>query len=258
MSDARTELRAAYDLGLRAVRGVLPSTALATLQEEHAERQRRTLAVLPAADQIACAPRCSYCCHREVPASVPEILAIASYLRAVCSEEELGAVRARVRKAAELGEGMSREQKSDARLTCPLLTPGDPTIDPEHALTRGTCSVYAHRPIACRSHVSSSVSACAEGFGRADADIPRAREFMATYALWVGYVEGIRALGLMPPIVDLVQGLALALDHPDAETAWLTGDPLFATLAPGGGPEARARIRAEWRASIERIYPDEP
>lgn len=250
----RAKLREAYEYGLRSVRGVLPSSALAELQGEHAARQRRTLAVLPPEEQIGCEAGCSYCCHREIWASVPEVLAIATHLRATLTAVELGAVRERVRRAAELGEPMSREEKSDARVTCPMLIPGDPTLDAEHALTRGTCSVYEHRPISCRSHVSSSVTACAEGFGRADAYIPRSSDLMASYALWIGYVEGIRELGLAPPIVDLVQGLALALAHPDAETAWLTGDPLFAPAAPGGGPEARARIRAEWRASIERIY----
>ncbi|MDG2522580.1 YkgJ family cysteine cluster protein [Caulobacter segnis] len=95
---------------------------------------------------IDCAAGCAACCHLAV-ATPPGVAAmIASYITAHFTDEERGALMARLRDAAAIVE--AADDPARLRLRCPLLGPDE------------RCGVYPVRPISCRAFTSPSRALC--------------------------------------------------------------------------------------------------
>lgn len=100
----------------------------------------------------ACEKGCFYCCHLvNISAAIPEVVAIAVYVKRNTTPDELTQLHQRIDAHAERMKGSTSQQRSTMRYPCPLLV-------------GGCCSVYEVRPLACRGWHSLDVSKCEEEF----------------------------------------------------------------------------------------------
>ena len=157
----------------------------------------------------ACGRGCHYCCRTLVTATAPEILRLA---RAVKARPD---IVARIRTAA--AQAIPSTAPNSARGPCPVL-------DAE------VCSLYEVRPLACRSLLSQSLDACLRIFEQDKAEaVPHVPPSMEIRAHVILMLQAAMRLAELPyQQYELIQGLAAALGHDDAEARWLAGEPIFA------------------------------
>src|SRR5262249_26844399 len=91
--------------------------------------------------KVACKKGCSHCCHVWVSASAPEILYVAKQIR-----RRVGAAD-RVRAAHAVTGGFTYSIRALHPNPCPMLNDD-------------ACSIYEHRPMACRFAASPDDFAC--------------------------------------------------------------------------------------------------
>lgn len=159
----------------------------------------------------ACGRGCHYCCRTLVTATAPEILRLA---RAVKARPDIAA---RIRTAAVQARATPATTPQTARQPCPVL-------DAE------VCSLYEARPLVCRSLLSHSLDACIRIFVQDNAEqVPYVRPSMEIRdAVILMLQASLHLAGLPYHQYELIQGLAAALSHDDAEARWLAGEPIFA------------------------------
>lgn len=178
----------------------------------------------------ACGRGCHYCCRTLVTATAPEIFRLA---RAVKARPDM---TARIRTAA--ANAIPTTARHTARPPCPVLE-------------AEICSLYEARPLACRSLLSQSLDACLRIFTQDAAEsvphVPPSMEIRATIILMLQ--AAMRLADLPYQQYELVQGLAAALSHDDAEARWLAGEPVFAGVETDQN-QARA---ADVSAMVERL-----
>ncbi len=169
------------------------------LFNEAEERSRRVGDAEP-----ACAAGCSYCCHVHVDASRPEVLAVASYLEASLTADQLSAFRARLADHVDKVDVLSDEERWGAGIPCALLDEG------------GRCSVHPARPFRCRAFESPSADLCRRAFEGEDVDVPRAapRRARALASVEEGYDRALAREGIDPTPVRLEAALLTALARP--------------------------------------------
>ena len=85
----------------------------------------------------ACQPGCNACCHRVVPATVPEVIGAAKFVQKTFPQERLDALHERLDSHVKEVESAHGVDLDKLRPTCPLLE-------------NGLCSIYQMRPISCR------------------------------------------------------------------------------------------------------------
>jgi Fe-S-cluster containining protein len=162
-------------------------------------------------EPAACAKGCAHCCTTYVSATIPEILRLARAVRADTS------VVQKIAQAADQAKGLSQDERQRARITCPILQDM-------------SCAGYAVRPLVCRSLLSKSAEICRRIFHESSGEmlpyVPHSIEARASVLLMLQ--AALMAAGLRHEHIELTQGLAAALAHPDAETRWLNGEPVFA------------------------------
>jgi Fe-S-cluster containining protein len=107
-------------------------TQRAALAQDHAQA---ALEGAPGRASWACREGCAWCCHLKVLVHSAEAARIASHVIETWTAGQRAALHARL---------------PDARGPCPFL-------DDDR------CSIYALRPIRCRAHVSTDLSACKQG-----------------------------------------------------------------------------------------------
>lgn len=168
----------------------------------------------PSSAPVACQAGCSLCCHNWISVTIPEALLIAEDLR-TRSDTPLPE---KIALAAGAGMNLDRDQRLRHRLACPLL------VDQ-------LCSIYAVRPLACRSFFSLSLAACQAVFEGTDEDVPTPRDAMVLRGVHDRcFWAALRASGLGHEAVELNHALHIALSHNDAFAAWLgESDPFAAT-----------------------------
>jgi hypothetical protein len=180
----------------------------------------------PTVQKIACAKGCAYCCHTFVAITPPEAFRLADAVRA----GRAGGMTAdvvRVRGAALIG--VRPNERIGRKLACPLL------VD-------GACSVYRHRPLACRQATSLDLTACIDEFEGRDleARIPISGAYL-NYAsnAHVTLLGAMRAAGMSTDALELAAALDVALAIPDAEAQWLAGEDVFRDVQRPGAREAQ-------------------
>lgn len=165
---------------------------------------------------LACKKGCSWCCSLEVRLSAPEVLAITDYLRHSLPAEDLHGLRARLAELAPRVRQASSATRQRLRITCPLL------VDKQ-------CSVYLVRPLACRGWNSFDATACEISYNRFhQGDVPFSvtlRDFII--AIREGLCQGAQDAGLQGDKLELISALHVALETPDIEEKWLTGERVF-------------------------------
>jgi Fe-S-cluster containining protein len=161
----------------------LESAALAA----HAAMERETTRALGAASRVpACSAGCSYCCHVHAYATLPEILAVAAWLRRSLAPEALALLKERLAQHVEKVEPLSDEARWAARIPCALLD------------ARGYCSVHEARPLRCRAFHSCDAEDCRDAF-EGKSDLLPARAFVrarAGDAVEAGYDRALLAAGI--------------------------------------------------------------
>jgi Fe-S-cluster containining protein len=165
-----------------------------------------------------CREGCAWCCHLTVGTAAPEVLRIAAYLRKTLAPDELTATLARVRETAERKQSLRPDQRSRARMPCPLLA-------------ENRCLAYPVRPLTCRGFNSTDAVQCELSLA------PGSRIVVPSYApqqrICTLVLDGMRAAleqsHLESELLELTAALSIALTVPDATERWLGGASVFAT-----------------------------
>jgi hypothetical protein len=114
------------------------------------------------------------------------------------------------------------------------------TRDPCALLNGDVCGVYAKRPIACRSFNSLSVEACRIFYEGGPDNIP-ALEMpkVLRAAVQQAMFAALRNLGIADISYELNQAVVVALTTEKAESRWLAGEDVFATVSRDPGSAIR-------------------
>ena len=163
---------------------------------------------------IACAPRCTFCCHQRVGVYAHEAIALLSRLRAPASRADAAAIETRIVANARAVDGMTVEQHRAANLPCAFL------VD-------GRCAAYDVRPLACARYHSLSRARCEHTFEHPeDVGTPRnARPVLAELQTFASSVEAateaaLAEAGLSAAKGELHQLLRALLERPDLVERW--------------------------------------
>lgn len=109
--------------------------------------------------RLDCAPGCQWCCHQlVVMTAVADGEAILAAARAAMTEAEFTVFEGRVRDQAAEVARLPYGSCEVRRWPCPLLT------------AAGQCAVYAVRPVACRSVMSTDAGCCRAMYETMDYD----------------------------------------------------------------------------------------
>jgi Fe-S-cluster containining protein len=191
---------------------------------------------------IACAPRCTFCCHQRVSVYAHEAIALLSELRALASRNEAAAIEARIIANARTIDGMTAEQHRSANLACAFLV-------------YGRCAAYEVRPLACARYHSLSRARCEHAFEHPeDLGTPRnSRPALAEIqrlgdTLAVATESALARAGLSATKSELHQLLRALLESPGLSERWGVGEDI-AALAANTARSASARAGALTRSS---------
>ena len=159
---------------------------------------------------------CSFCCHQNVDATIPEVILVALQLG-----DEVDPRRAAILAAADAFRDLDDDARIATGKPCPLL------VD-------NRCSVYNVRPINCRSFTSPDATNCHESMRLIEAgEAPLPIDVYVVLRFLCGgeqaAVRGIcRDLGLQDDIVELTQTVAAILRDPALVERWAAGERVFA------------------------------
>ena len=178
---------------------------------------------------IACKKGCSHCCYIWVSATAPELLFIAKIIRSR-GEHVIERVREAHRQTKDFDFGTRPEHPHP----CPLLE-------------QAVCSIYKSRPTACRLAASADASICERSYHNVtNEDIPTPMLHMAARSVYaIGFAVALKQSKLTYDAYEFNAGLARALDVPDAERAWLSGDNIFSEVMRDPGPDIFAARPAQ-------------
>jgi len=167
---------------------------------------------------VECAKGCAFCCYVPVSALAPEIFLVANTIRArPASERDMST--ARIRGAMQAMRGLSRYERLRQKLACGLLE-------------NNSCSAYSARPGPCRGMASTSMRACERAFGGASVPVPTPMVWSTVRnAHLQALMAALTAVDLSSESYELNEGVAVALDTPNAESRWLKGEDVLTGVA---------------------------
>jgi len=185
----------------RAMRSKAPMEQLVTKARDEANRATRYfLRVEPPNPPLACHEGCSNCCSQRVRASVPEVLAVAAFIRVNFEPDRIACI---LEQLPMRSRGWHGER-------CALLKDG-------------RCSVYEVRPLVCQGHTGVNPADC----HRVNHVVwlPQDHTFKAaSEAIAAGLARG----GLRREMVEFATALRIALSESDAERRYFDGEDVFA------------------------------
>ncbi len=184
--------------------------------------------------QLACHKGCGTCCRLQVVATMPEVLMVARYVRAMAGGFRKVGVDLPARlAAATAGEDGAKPMALGRE--CPFLA-------------EGVCVIYPVRPLACRGHASFDEAACTSALLGGEDDVPVSGPHHTVRALVQNALQAaLRAEHLPWGVYDLVGGLKLALAEEKGEEAFLAGEDF---LAPAAVDSAQ---RADMAAAFDQL-----
>lgn len=174
----------------------------------------------PLSPALACEKGCNWCCYQLVGVSAPEAFRIVRHLNSPEMQPSRDAIIKRLRALDKATRGLSPSHR--ARIPKPCAFLGDD----------GRCTIYAVRPMACAEFSSYDEAVCKRakrlGQDKAPAVHEKAR-MLAYFSVKEGMINGLRRT--LPKVdtrgLELTAAVVTALDHPDAEAAWLRGEPVM-------------------------------
>ena len=163
---------------------------------------------------IACKKGCSHCCHVGISATAPELLLIAKIV-----QRRGGEVIDRLRAAHLYTKDFSFEERYRHPNPCPMLE-------------QDVCSIYESRPRVCRLAVSGNASLCGRVFRQlTNEKIPTPSLYLGARTIYATVMAVALKRSRLPyDAYEFIAGLMRALDVPDAERAWLSGDNIFSDV----------------------------
>jgi hypothetical protein len=165
--------------------------------------------------RIACASGCSHCCNLWVEASAPEVLFTVGQMDVLRRKSVLQSVEAACSRTA----GASFEERATILTPCPLLE-GD------------MCTIYAERPLVCRTAASTDAELCRRSLIHfSGEDIPVPLPWTSIRNNYRVALEcALHRAGLPHQAREWNESLRLALTDETAEPRWLAGVDVFAGL----------------------------
>jgi Fe-S-cluster containining protein len=168
--------------------------------------------------KVACRDGCDFCCRVPVDVQAHEVFFAADHIQVHFAPEALAEVIAGL--AAHRGRvaAFAGDARATSRQPCELLRDG-------------SCSIYAGRPEACRSHHTSDAAVCAANMADPAVDlskvyIPALRARM--FAVMLGMDEAIEAAGYDDRSYDFGSALHAALTDSLCLVRWMRRQPAFA------------------------------
>lgn len=167
---------------------------------------------------IACRSGCSTCCQAKVLVVAPEILRIGDYLRKNRTADEIALLLERIREVDVTTRGLSRADRANAHVSCPLLD------------AQGGCSIHEVRPLVCRSWTSYDAEACmaywqAPGEGLTPPQWRPGYELMQ--AMMAGLGKACLDGGFDGLPLEFIAALRIVLERPNAGARWHAKLPVF-------------------------------
>jgi Fe-S-cluster containining protein len=166
---------------------------------------------------VACRDGCDFCCRVPVDVQAHEVFFAADHILVHFSPAGLATVIARL--AAHRGRvaAFAAGERATSRQPCGLLV-------------AGSCSIYAGRPEACRSHHTSDAAVCEANMADPSVDlskvyIPALRARM--FAVMLGMDEAIEAAGYDERSYDFGSALHEALTNSLCLVLWMRRQPAF-------------------------------
>ena len=161
---------------------------------------------------IACGKGCSHCCVIAVTVSAPEALYLGKLITAMGPEAV-----ARVRAANDVTRHFDLTERDQHPHDCPMLE--------NHA-----CTIYAHRPKACRQAASTDAEACRRSNREmTNEPVPSPAGYIGSRAAYATALSAALSELALPNITyEFNAALVRVSDTPDAEARWLAGEDIFA------------------------------
>lgn len=170
-------------------------------------------------DDVECKAGCAYCCHTRVSTSIAEVFVIAEQLRVNLSPEVFAVVKNQICSLAKQDDTTNLDWWLNNAVPCPFLGGDEGNL----------CTIYEIRPFTCRSHHSTSVADCKQGFEERRAMeipcFPVLRRGVDLYS--AAFVAGMRKQGMASYEVGFIAALAIALSDEAASERWLAGEDVF-------------------------------
>jgi Fe-S-cluster containining protein len=161
---------------------------------------------------IACGKGCSHCCVIAVTVSAPEALYLGKLITAMGAEAV-----ARVRAANAVTGQFDLLERDQHPHDCPMLR--------DHS-----CTIYEHRPKACRQAASTDAEACARSNRQlTNEPVPSPAGYIGSRAAYAtALYAALSELALPNNSYEFNAALVRVFDTPDAEGRWLVGEDIFA------------------------------
>lgn len=178
----------------------------------------------PDSPSVACKDGCSWCCYQLVQVSAPEVFRIVRHLNSDAMTEIRTTVVGRLRLLDKATRGVSDKGRANIPKSCAFL------ID-------GKCSIYAVRPLTCAEFTSYDVVVCKRLGFKSGGVVHELTRMIAYKSVQQGLVDGLKKI--IPKAdaawLELTAAVVQALDTPNTEAAWLSGENIF-TGAHLGSP----------------------
>lgn len=181
------------------------------LDKTYAETSARVRAT------VACRDGCAHCCSVPVDVQAHEIFFAADHIQVQFSPDALAEVIDLLAAHRRRVAGLATGERAVSRQPCALLR-------------TGSCSIYAGRPEACRSHHTSDAAVCAAhqadpAVNLTKVYIPALRARM--FAVMLGLDEAIEAAGYDERSYDFGSALHEALTNSLCLMRWMRRYPAF-------------------------------
>jgi Fe-S-cluster containining protein len=182
---------------------------------------------------VACGKGCSHCCVISVTLSAPEAIYVGKQVAAMGAD-----TIAKVRAAHAVTGQFDLAERAQHSHDCPMLQDN-------------SCTIYEHRPKACRQAASSDAGACARVHrSLANELVPTPRAYDGSRAAYaIALHAALSQAVLDTSAYEFNAAIVRVLDTPDAERRWLAGDDIFAGVPQEPPPP---RVYADWIAFVRR------
>jgi Fe-S-cluster containining protein len=166
---------------------------------------------------VACRDGCDFCCRVPVDVQAHEVFFAADHIQVNFSPAALTAVIARLAGHRTRVAAFAAGSRDTSRQPCELLH-------------NGSCSIYAGRPEACRSHHTNDAAVCEAHMTDPSVNlsktyIPALRARM--FAVMLGMDEAIEAAGYDDRSYDFGSALHEALTNSLCLMRWMRRHPAF-------------------------------
>ena len=166
---------------------------------------------------VACRAGCAHCCSVPVDVHAHEVFFAADHIQVNFSPAALTALLKRLKAHRRRTAAFPAGARDTSRQPCALLADG-------------SCSIYAGRPEACRSHHTSDAAVCASH--QADPTVNLTKVYIPAlrarmFAVMLGLDEAIEAAGYDDRSYDFGSALHEALTDSLCLMRWMRRQPAF-------------------------------